>query len=515
MNTGPEPVPQATPAEDVLERRRALSIKLGKWALIVSSALVVALFPVPEGITPQAWRLLAIFIATIVGSILRPVPSGAIVLLGITAIALTRAMPIQVAEGLSPVEIETLRLKATLAGYADPVVWLVLAAFFISRGMVKTGLGRRIALAFIRAIGHRSFGLGVALSSTDMLLASVVPSNAARSGGIIFPVAKSLAEAYESRPGPTARRLGAYLSVLLYQTDVIVCAMFLTGQASNAIIAKLAYQKQGFSLTYNRWLLGAIVPGLISFVVVHLIIYRLFPPEIKRTPAAAEFATAELKRMGPMTRAEKMMLIVFALVATLWIIGDQLPWMTGEWLPSIHYSVVALVGICVLLLGGVLDWEDLISERGAWDVFIWYGGLVRMAEALGETGITKRFADSAATLTVGMAWWVALAVLLLIYFYAHYGFASITAHVSAMFVPFLLVVINSGAPPVLAILSLTYLSNLSASLTHYGTTPAPIWFGAGYVRQRTWWWLGFVVSVPNILIWIVGGFLWWKLLGWI
>ncbi|HEY6189672.1 MAG TPA: DASS family sodium-coupled anion symporter [Pyrinomonadaceae bacterium] len=469
-----------------------------KWAIVLASALAIAFAPVPAGITPQSWRLLAIFVATIIGCILRPVPGGAMVLIGITALALSGALSVNEA----------------LRGYSDPIVWLVLAAFMISRGMTKTGLGRRIAFLFIRAIGKRSLGLGYALILTDMLLASVVPSTGARSGGIIFPIARSLAQAYDSEPGPTARRLGAYLMVLLYQCDVIICAMFLTGQASNVLIAKFAQQVTGITLTYSRWAMGAIVPGIVSLVVVPLLLYRIFPPEIKHTPAASEYAAEELRRIGPMRWPEKIMLMVFGLVAALWIVGDKLEALTGGRVSSIHYAVVALIGICVLLLSNVLDWEDVISERGAWDVFIWYGGLVRMAEALGETGITKRFAEGAAGLTSGWTWWAALGVLLLIYFYAHYAFASITAHATAMYIPFLTVILVAGTPPYLAVLALAYFSNLDASLTHYGTTPAPIWFGAGYVKQRTWWWLGLVVSVPNILIWTVLGFLWWKLLGW-
>jgi DASS family divalent anion:Na+ symporter len=160
----------------------------------------------------------------------------------------------------------------------------------------------------------------------------------------------------------------------------------------------------------------------------------------------------------------------------------------------------------------VLSWEDVISERAAWDVFIWYGGLVRMAEALGETGITKRFAEASAGFTSGWKWWAALGVLLLIYFYAHYGFASITAHATAMYIPFLTVILVAGAPPYLAVLSLAYFSNLDASLTHYGTTPAPIYFAAGYVTQRRWWWMGLLASLINIPIWVIFGFAWWKLL---
>lgn len=460
-----------------------------KWFAVVGSAVAVLLIPVPAGITTQSWRLLAIFVATIVGAIVRPIPGGAIVLLGVTAIMLTGT--------LTPAE--------SLRGYADPIVWLVLAAFFISRGMIKTGLGRRIALVFVRLIGRHSLGLGYSLISTDMVLATIIPSTGARSGGIVFPVAKSIAEAYESRPGPTARRLGAFLTTLLYQCDVIICAMFLTGQASNVIIARFAQEATGIELSYARWALGAIVPGLISLTFVPLIIYKLFPPEIRHTPEATQFADRELKKMGRTSRQEKLMLFVFGLVATLW--------MTTAF-HGINYAVVAMVGICVLLLTNVLDWDDVISERGAWDVFIWYGGLVRMAEALGETGITKRFAESAAGFTVGWHWAAALAVLLLVYFYAHYGFASITAHATAMYTPFLIVIIAAGASPVLAVLSLAYFSNLSASLTHYGTTPAPIWFGARYVKQRTWWYIGFVASVVNIAIWTLFGFVWWKVLGW-
>lgn len=479
--------------QDTLDSEKHPAERLGfrsfllRWAIVLFVAVGILLIPVPEGVTPQSWRLLAIFAATITGSIVRPIPGAAVVLLGVTALPLFNVM----------------RMNEVLTGYADPVVWLVLAAFFISRGMIKTGLGRRIAFLFIKAIGRHSLGLSYALASTEAVLATVIPSTGARSGGIIFPIAKSLAEAYESRPGPTARRLGAFLMASVYQCNVVVCAMFLTGQASNPIIARFAQETTGIEITYARWAIGAIVPGILSLIIVPWLLYRVFPPEIKYTPAAGEFAEKELHAMGPMKWSEWLMLLVFGVVAILW--------MTNRF-HGIDYAAVALLGISVLLVTGVLDWEDLITEKAAWAVFIWYGGLIRMAEALGQTGLTKRFAEAAAGLTTGWKWWLALASLLLIYFYAHYVFASITAHVTAMFVPFLIVILAAGAPPYLAVLSLAYFSNLSASLTHYGTTPAPIYFGAGYTTQRTWWWLGLIASITTIIIWSVAGVAWWKIL---
>jgi len=483
--------PSALPSDKTVANEPTDSFRLRsrliRWGIVLFVAAGILLIPVPPGITPQSWRLLAIFAATITGSIVRPIPGAAMVLLGVTALPLFRVMTINEA----------------LTGYADPVVWLVLAAFFISRGMIKTGLGRRIAFLFIKAIGKHSLGLAYALGSTEAVLATVIPSTGARSGGIIFPIAKSLAEAYESRPGPTARRLGGFLMTSVYQCNVIVCAMFLTGQASNPIIARFAKEATGIDITYARWAIGAIVPGLVSLLLVPWVLYRIFPPEVKHTPAASELASTELKVMGPMKWSEWMMLLVFFLVASLW--------MTTK-IHGIDYAVVALLGIGVLLVSGVLDWEDLVSERAAWGVFIWYGGLIRMAEALGQTGITKRFAEASASLTTGWKWWLALASLLLIYFYAHYVFASITAHVTAMFTPFLIVILAAGAPPYLAVLSLAYFSNLAAALTHYGTTPAPIYFGAGYTTQRTWWTVGLITSLITISVWSLVGFSWWKVL---
>ena len=460
-----------------------------KWLAVLAVAAIILIVPRPEAVSLPGWQLFAIFSATMVGLIVQPLPGGAMVFLGICTLAVTGIVP----------------LSQALAGYSESVVWLVLAAFFISRAMIKTGLGRRIALLFVSAIGHTTLGISYALSFSDMLLAMIIPSTGARSGGIIYPIGKSMAETYDSRPGPTARRLGSYLMVQLYQSDVAICAMFLTGQASNALIAGFARDTTGIELTYTKWLIGAIVPGLLCFALVPLLLYRINPPEVKHTPEARELAQSELQRLGPMTRDERLMLAVFGLVFILW--------MTKSWHP-IDYSAVALLGVATLLLTRVLTWDDLLTERNAWDVFLWYGGLLQLAKLLSEGGVTKWFAGYSAGFITGWEWYAALTVLVLLYFYAHYAFASITAHSTAMYIPFLTVCILAGAPPMLTVLLLAYVSNLSAALTHYGTTPAPIYFGAGYNSQREWWRLGFIASLMTLLIFGTIGPLWWKLLGW-
>ena len=432
--------------------------------------------------------MLAVVAATIVGIIAQPLPMGAMVILGLTAAIFAGA----------------LTLERALAGYANPIVWLVLTAFFMARGMLQTGLGRRIALHFIRAIGHSPLGLAYALISTDLVLATVIPSNGARCGGIIFPITVSMAEAHGSMPGPTARRLGAFLLAAVYHADVVICAMFLTGQASNPLIADLARKVAGVDLTYARWALAGLLPGLVSLAVVPPLLCRLLKPDVADTTQATRMAGDELERLGPMTRAERVMLAVFVLVALLWT--------SASWL-GLHTTAVGLLGISILLVSGVLAWRDLMAERAAWDVFIWYGGLIRMAETLNDYGLTRLFAESSAGVLGGWSWWWVLGALLLLYFYAHYAFASITAHASAMFLPFVAVALAAGAPPFPAVFAFAAFSNLDAALTHYGTIPAPIYFGAGYVTQGTWWRVGLIVSAVTIPIWLLAGGAWWRLTG--
>ena len=457
-------------------------------AALVVLYVAIALIPPPATITPQGWRQTAIFICVIAGMVTDPVPASALVLMGLTAMA---------ANGTP--------MREVLGGYAEPSVWLVFIAVLIAKIMLDCGLARRIALLFVRLFGTTSIGIAYALQMTDVTLASGVPSITARSAGMVLPVARSIAELFNSRPDDgTQKRLGTYLIATMYQGSAVACSMFITGQASNLLGASLALKLTGVDVTWTSWFVAAIVPGLLSCAIVPWICYKCLPPEIQRTPEASKFAATELVKMGPMSRDEVITLIVFA--------GVGLMWITSAW-HHLDVTLVALVGICVLLVTGTMSWTTASAERSAWDVFVWYGGMLRMGELLNATGSTRVFAEHAAGIFGNIPWvWVLLGVLV-IYFYAHYFFASITAHLLAMFPPFVAVLIKVGVPAPLAVYSLLCLANLTAGLTHYGTTTGPILFGTNYVTRADWWRTGFVVSIANMIIWLTAGFAWWKFLG--
>jgi DASS family divalent anion:Na+ symporter len=336
-----------------------------------------------------------------------------------------------------------------------------------------------------------------------MTLAAIIPSNGARSGGVILPIARSIAELYGSSPGPTAPLLGSFLMTAVYQSICVTAAMFFTGQASNPLAAQMAAQA-GYQVTWTSWLVAGIVPGLCSLAVVPLVVMWLNPPGIRRTPEASEFASRELDAMGALSTAEKILSLVFASVCVMWV--------TSGW-HKIDITATALFGSAVLLLTGVLRWEDVKSERVAWDMFVWYGGLVRLGKALNDTGVTTEFAKGVGSVFSDFGWPVLFAAALLIYFYAHYVFASITAHLLAMYPPFLAVLALKQAPVGLMVFAFACFANFSAGLTNYGTTPSPMFYAQEYVTMRQWFTAGFVVSLVNLAIWSTVGFAWWKLIG--
>ena len=459
----------------------------GLAALVFLYILIGEIIPPPATITEQGWRQTAIFICVIAGMVTEPIHASALVLIGLTAWAAT---------GTPMVEV--------LGGYAQPSVWLVLVAMLIAKMMLDCGLARRIALLFVRAVGRTSLGVAYALQMTDVTLASGVPSITARSAGMVLPIARSIAELFQSRPDEGRKRLGAYLIAAMYQGSAVACAMFITGQASNLLGANLALKLTKIQVTAPSWFMAAIVPGLVSCLVVPWITYRTLKPEVTHTPEAPQFAREQLQIMGPLSRSEWITLLVFA--------GVGIMWLTTVW-HGIDVTLVALVGLGVLLVTGTMTWQTAVAERSAWDVFIWYGGMLRMGELLNNTGSTRVFAEHVAGMFGGIPWQVVLLAILVIFFYAHYFFASITAHMLAMFPPFVAVLIGIGVPPLLAVYSLLCLANLTAGLTHYGTTTGPILFATGYVTRAEWWKVGFYVSIANVIIWLTIGFAWWKFLG--
>lgn len=475
-------------ADNFMGRHIFMSGKYIRMLITVTIGAAIWFCPFPEGIKPEAWHLLAVFIATIIGFILHPFPVGAIAFLGLSCTALTG----------------TLKITDILSGFSDPTAWLIATAFLFSRSFSKTGLGKRISFQLIKWFGGSSLRLLYMLIVSDMIIAPVTPSNTARSGGMFFPIIRSLASSYNSEPGPTAKRIGSFLIQGMFHGDNIISGLYMTAMAGNPLMAAFVAKIAGVQISWGLWLLAASVPILLAVLIIPYFLYRYDAPEIKKTPEAKAMAVRELDEMGPMKKEEKWLLGIFVAALALW---------ASSQLTGLNATTVAIVAVSAMILSNVLIWDEVIGEKNAWDVLIWMGGLMCLAGFLSKLGLIPWIADQATLYMGDLSWPIALTLITLAYIFSHYLFASLVAHIAALFAAFYAVIIALGAPPYLAAFILIFANTSMQGLTHYSVGSAPIYFGAGYVSQAQWWKTGLIVTTLQNVIYVGSGLVWLKILG--
>jgi DASS family divalent anion:Na+ symporter len=434
--------------------------------------------------------MLAIFVGTILGLILQPLPTAAVALVGLGLALITGTMAPE---------------KEAFSGFGNPSIWLIVSSFFIAQGFVITGLGRRMALVFISKLGKSSLGLAYGMAISDLVLAPATPSNTARLGGVLFPIITSLSRVHDSTPDSdvSRKRLGAYLSLTANNVNAVTSSMFATAMAGNPIILPLA-ASLGITITWGGWALAALVPGLLCLLVVPWLVLRLFPPTVMKTPEAPAQAREELQLLGRLSGSEWVVAGTFLLLLVLWSMGTAL---------QVNATAAAFVGVSILLVTKVLSWRNLAENQAAWSTLIFFAVLVGMASQLNALGVIDWIGGAVASSVTGLPWMVAVVFLALVYFYVHYIFASEVAQIVALYVLFVSVSIAAGAPAMLAALIFAFLSGLAGAMTHYASGPAALIFGSGYVKTSEWFRVSFLVSVAMVIIWLVAGGLWWKLLG--
>ncbi|HBO39289.1 MAG TPA: 2-oxoglutarate translocator, partial [Pasteurellaceae bacterium] len=280
-----------------LTRKKAVAILVP-----ILIALIIWLIPVPEGLNSKAWQMFAIFAATIAGILTQPLPSGAVMLI---------ALCVSIFTG-------TLTDKQALSGFASGTVWLIFCAYILSLGFVTSGLGKRIAYKMLSLFGGSSLGIAYSLGVSDLIMAPAMPSVTARSGGIIFPIAKSINDVLDSKPGISGKKIGDFLTMVCFQFTPITGAIFLTGMAANPLVGDLAKKILNLDITWTDWFIAAVVPASVCFIAMPLLVYNILNPELKKTPEAKAMGTKAYAALGEMTSMEKKVAIGFLLALIGW-----------------------------------------------------------------------------------------------------------------------------------------------------------------------------------------------------
>jgi anion transporter len=459
------------------------------WRTITPLAvwLVIYLIPIPTGLNANQWHYFAVFAAVIAGLVLESMPVGAVGLIGLTVAAV-----------LGYVESDPNKsLRWALSGFAEGTVWLIVGAFIFSIGYRKSGLGKRIALVLVRALGKKTLGLGYAIAFSDFILAPATPSNTARSGGTIYPIVSNIPKIYGSEPGPTAGRIGTYVMWTAFAATAVTSSMFLTALAPNAAALALAKKTVGLDITWSQWFLGFAPLGILLMLLVPLLAYIICQPAIKDSPEIVTWAANELKTMGPLSRNEWIMSALVLLAMFLWITGSnptiKLPGLGANY---INATTVVFVIISLLLVTDVIDFNDIVSEKSAWEVFFYFTSLLTLASGLNDIGFVKWVAEGFAKPLSSISSTVAVILLVALFFWIHYFFSSITSHAAAV-LPVVLAVgmgIPGLAVPTLTLLCL-YSLGLMGVISPYATGPAPMYYGSGFIDKGEFWKFGLIFGL--------------------
>ncbi len=469
--------------------------------------IAIALLPAPSGLAPHAWYFFAIFAGVIAGLMTEPLPGGAVGLIGVALVTCLAPWvlysPVELAKaGFNPANAA---LTWALSGFSNATVWLIFGAFMFALGYEKTGLGRRIALVLVKAMGRRTLTLGYAVMIADTILAPFTPSNTARSGGTIFPVIRNLPALYQSKPNdPSARRIGSYIMWVALATTCVTSSMFLTGLAPNLLALELVNKTSKINFSWMQWFMAFAPIGITLLILVPLLSYWFYPPEVKESSEVPAWAAKELHQMGGFSAREAMLAVVVIAALMLWIFGGSF----------INATTVALLVISLMLVGKVVTWDDIVKNSTAWNTLAWFATLVALADGLNKVGFVKWFAESVASHMSGFTPFAAMVVLVLVFYFTHYLFASVTAHVTAL-LPVMLAV-GSTIPgidmPHFALLLCLTLGIMGVQ-TPYATGPSPVYYGSGYLPSSDYWRLGGIFGLIFIAVLLLIGLPWLSMIG--
>jgi L-tartrate/succinate antiporter len=469
------------------------------WKAIapVAVAIIVALIPAPEGLPQHAWYFFAIFVGVIVGLMFEPLPGGAIGLIGVTLVMVFSEYVFFSPDQLAKPGFNSARaaLSWGLSGFSNTTVWLIFGAFMFALGYDKTGLGRRIALLLVRSMGRKTLTLGYAVTIADLLLAPFTPSNTARSGGTIYPVIRNLPLLYDSKPNdPSMRRMGSYLMWVAISATCVTSSMFLTAFAPNLLAAELVKKIVQIEFAWLDWFIYFAPAGILLLVLVPLLAYWLYPPEVKEGAEVPAWAAKELEKMGSFSQREITLggLVVIALL--LWIFGGDI----------MEATTAAIVVISLMLVLKVVTWDDITSNKSAWNTLAWFATLVALAGGLSQVGFVKWFAEVVGGQLSGVSPTMAVVALLLINFFGHYLFASGTAHVTAM-IPVLLAVASTipGVNMHTLALGMCLQLGIMGIITPFASGPSPVYYGSGYLPAADYWRLGAIFGLIFFAVFIV------------
>jgi sodium-dependent dicarboxylate transporter 2/3/5 len=454
--------------------------------------LALLLAPAPEGLPIAAWRTAAAaaLMATWWVTEAIPIPATSLVPLAVFPVL-----------GIATIEQAT-------TPYANPIIFLLLGGFLLALGMETWGLPRRMALRTIAALGHRPSAVIAGFMIAAAFLSMWVTNTA--TAMMMLPIGVSVIEF--AQRGNDGNALGnerrsreiAHFATALMLGIAYACSIgglaTIVGTPPNAFAVGFLREAHGIDIAFAQWMLFALPVVVVGLAVAYLVLTRwAFPTGDLRIPGGREFIQARLAELGPMSRAERRVMVVFFLTAVLWI---GRPLLSGL-LPGLSDAGIAVgAGLVLFILpsgdteaGRLLRWEKARSLP--WGALLLFGGGLSLAAAFQRTGLTEWVGAGLGGLGAWPPILVVLAITTVMIFLTEFTSNTATA---AAFLPLVgAIAVGIGENPVL----LTVPAALAAScafMLPVATGPNIVVYGSGSVTIPQMVRAGSVLNVSFIIL---------------
>ncbi len=452
--------------------------------------IVIWNIPAPAGLEAKTWHIVAIYLGLLAGLIIKPFsePVITLIIIGFAAMFMDSSI--------------------LLKGYGNDMTWFIALVTIVCTAFVKTGLGKRIAYNLLLRSGNSTMGLGYLMTMTDLVLSPATGSNSARTT-IIYPIFRNIAEGIGSTPTNEPRKLGAYLTILMYVSSQGTSALFLTGMATNAITVSLISGMLGVDLSWGKWFMASVVPAGLFLLAAPFIVYKVYQPDLKSLGDIKPIAQKGLEDIGPISMQEKSLFVLFILAILAWMFGPQLTFV------NLNMQIVGFVFLALVLATGIMNWDDVIGAKGAWNIFVWYGAFYGVAAALASAGFYKWLADLLSHVMdfSNLNEMLVIVILVLVSLAVRYFFVSNSAFVASFYPVMFALTLNTTVNPMVIGLLLAFFASYGALLTHYGNGAGLITFASGYVPQKDFWRVGTIMVGVALVIFFCIGIPYWKLIG--
>ncbi len=448
--------------------------------------LLIILLPAPAGLSPEAWAVAGVALFMAIWWVTEAIPIPATALLPIILFPVLKVG--SVADATSP--------------FANPLIYLFMGGFIIALAMERTNLHRRIALNVVNLVGTRPTSIIIGFMMAAAFLSMWVSNTA--TAMMMLPIALSIIALVESDKAMKSGEFRTNFALVMLLCLAYACNIggigTLIGTPPNALMAAYMLDNYDVEIGFAQWMKIGVPLVVVSLPIVFLLLTKVvYPVKLKQIPGGSDVIKQELENAGAMSKAEKMVAVVFAMTAILWVTRPLL----DPFIPNISDTGIAIFGAVIMFLlpinykegEFVLSWDD--AKKLPWEVLILFGGGLSLAAAITSTGLAEWIGMSLSGLD-----WVPIIVLLISSLLIIIFLTEVTSNTAtaAAFLPILAsVAIAMGQDPLLLVIPAA-IGASCAFMLPVATPPNAIVYGSGLVSIPQMARAGFVFNIVMVFV---------------